>query len=278
MMNSYGIHVPIALACSLAIVPRITLAQARPETELANAEKQWSAVEKTGTVSQLRGFLQSFPSTAHTRDAEMKLARLLQTSAVAVSDIKALPGSSSPPISCVLTPYVLKGTVVLESRLGRPTDGEEVTISSAGTGVRVGTAVLSHSGDVILFDLGVRAVAEQKGDMLNTAPGWIEEKLGSFSSGSPTGYWTDRPDRATFFGWLENRARQFREAWWLFLDGNIHRFRGAVDITGNAFQGESEDLLTFVITQRGYIYLHGKGSVTTAGGKQLTFPTRQLGK
>lgn len=275
--NTRRIVFAIVLAVSAVMSSRAWSSQDSAPSDRPSDATQWRAIEKTGTVAKIRSFLDTYPSSAYTRDAELRLATLLAKGEIAVPEVKAVPGRSSPRLSCTLLPYVLRGTLVQQSTLGRPEDGTEVAVTRTPSGVKVGTVLFTSSGEAILLGHTVRAVAEHRGDLINTTLGQVMDG-GSFSStaGSVCGYWTDVAEdwkgANGLFRWIEGHAPQMYAAWWLFLDGNIHRFRGAVDILGTTFTGNDEDPLTLAITQRGYVYLHGKGSVTTADGKQRAFP------
>lgn len=56
------------------------------------------------------------------------------------------------------------------------------------------------------------------------------------------------------------------------MDGGICRFIGKHMFQGFEFYGEESDPLTFVLIEnRGYVYLHGKGTVSLKDGKKARF-------
>ena len=60
--------------------------------------------------------------------------------------------------------------------------------------------------------------------------------------------------------------------------GSIHRFQGPVKLGGYILWGGFDTLnrLTFVLTEKGYIYLRGAGSVLTPEGNTIMFPCNEV--
>jgi hypothetical protein len=242
-------------------------------------EADWRTCAEQSSATSFRTFLEKNPSSDHAREAEIKLAALVPVDEIAIKDLTALPARSDPRISCSLVEFKPSGSYSEEFSLQIPEDATEVAIHGLNPERKIGRILMAPKGDILIHGQFIATIAHP-GDMISRAPGYVgvdkEGRLSLDTTGEAlSGYWLyEEPGNAftEFSTWLDKNAFKIEPYWWLFLDGNIMRFQGKIELLGFTFNGDAKDPMCFLVTRNGYVHLHGKGTVAGPGGISLTFP------
>jgi len=243
-------------------------------------DEDWNSCVALNTITSYRAFLDKYQSSSHVREAELKLSTFVSKNKVDIDNTSILPARSDHRISCTLYEFKPSGVYTQKFSLGTPSNATKVSIYGLSPERKIGKCLFDSEGDVLIQDGQFKAKVAYSGDLISKAPGYVGiDNNGAAAlnttGGSISGYWDisgGSKNFQSFSDWILNKLPQLRESWWLCLENNILRFSGSIRFLNLVFNGDSESPLCFLVTKNGFIYLHGRGTVTEPNGTSLTFP------